>query len=407
MPSAALSRIAFAEADAEPPHASALTDASLGVTVFDTLAAAEPTWRRLEADAVFTPYQRFDWIAHWLAAQATTPQLAIIAIEQDNVPIALLPLAIERRAGCKQATIIGAEVGNSDWMMVRADAVPLLTRERLLALFVQAARAIGGIDFIALFNQPESWRGHENPLLGFAHQLGPNRLYLGALNEKRVFDRFDDKRVANFLRRKRKLAEAHGDVILKAATSVGDIELYHRTFIAQRDARFAQMGVANIFAEPRFQRFFRTAAIASLGQARPAAIFHALYAGDSIIATACGTFAGDHYSQYINATAGGEVAKFRLIGVLMHALFADVAARGGTSIDMGLGDFEYKTDWTEPLPVYDSIIPLSLAGRAVGGSILALRQLKRAIKQNPKLWALARKVRAKLGRRHAETGTAE
>ncbi len=71
----------------------------------------------------------------------------------------------------------------------------------------------------------------------------------------------------------------------------------------------------------------------------------------------CGTFGGDHYSQYINATAGGEVAKFRLIGLLMHELFADVAARGGTSIDMGLGDFDYKNDWTVPTTVYDGDHP--------------------------------------------------
>src|SRR5579871_6762813 len=37
-----------------------------GTRVLDDLAAAEPLWRRLEqAGASATPYQRFEWLAHW------------------------------------------------------------------------------------------------------------------------------------------------------------------------------------------------------------------------------------------------------------------------------------------------------------------------------------------------------
>jgi CelD/BcsL family acetyltransferase involved in cellulose biosynthesis len=174
----------------------------------------------------------------------------------------------------------------------------------------------------------------------------------------------------------------------------------HRVFLEQRGARFAQMGIANIFGEPEFVRFFREGAIASLGSERPALVFHALHAGDDIVATALGSYSGDHYTQYINATSGdAEIAKFRLIGLLMHALFTEVAARGGTSIDMGLGDFDYKADWTVATTVHDGLIPLTLRGRLAGAGILAARRLKRTIKQHDQLWDLARKLRAMLGSR--------
>ena len=44
-------------------------DIALRYDLFETLAAAEPVWRALEARDVFTPYQRFDWIAALLAAR--------------------------------------------------------------------------------------------------------------------------------------------------------------------------------------------------------------------------------------------------------------------------------------------------------------------------------------------------
>jgi CelD/BcsL family acetyltransferase involved in cellulose biosynthesis len=399
MSAAALSRPSAVPDDAGAP--AALTAAPLTLTVHETMAAAEPFWRQLERHAVLTPYQRFEWVAGWLAAAETTPRLAILAIAQGDQPVALLPLAIERRFGFRQASVIGADIGNADFMVVRPDAAALLTRDVLAGFFAEARRAVG-IDYIALFNLPESWTGVENPLLVFPHRPGPNNLYLGSLDERGTFARLDEKRLGNLARRKRKLSDAHGAVVLKAASTPEEIELYQRTFLEQRAARFAQMGIANIFAEPRFVNFFRDTAIASLGAERPAMIFHALYAGDDIVATACGTFTGGHYSQYINATAGGDVAKFRLIGLLMHELFTDVAKRGGTSIDMGLGDFDYKNDWTVPTPVYDAIVPLTLSGRLAGSGILGVRRLKRAIKQHDRLWAVVRKLRARLARQTAQ-----
>ena len=370
-------------------------DAPLSVNVFDSLEAAEPVWRELENRAALTPYQRYDWVSGWFAARGPKGRLAIFVIEAAGSPVALLPLEIGQRLGMRRATIIGTDIGNADWMILDPEAAQLLTPHRLRDLLATAARRAGGIDLISLFDQPRTWGGIENPLLAFPHQPGPNHFYLGRL-ENGSFDRFDAKRLGNLERRKRKLAELLGPVALRAAETIEEIDKVHRTFLEQRAVRFAQMGIDNIFAQPDFVRFFRETAIASLGSPRPAMIFHALHAGDTIVATACGTFCGTHYSQYINATTAGEAAKFRVVGILMHELFADCAARGATTVDMGLGDFDYKTDWTAPQEAYDGIVPLTAIGKAGGSAILAARRLKRAVKQNDRLWAGAKKLRAML-----------
>lgn len=372
-------------------------DAGLTVTVHDSFEAAKPDWLALEATGVLTPYQQYGWITAWHAARGAKGRLALVVIRAADGPVALLPLEIGRKAGLRRATIIGAEIGNSDWMILRREAAPLLTRETLLALLREAAQQAGGFDLISLYDQPQEWDGLANPLLAFPHQPGPDHFFFAARGQTPSFDRFDAKRLANFKRRQRKLAEAHGTVEFRTATTPDEIDAVHAAFLEQRGARFAQQGIANIFGQPDFVRFFRAGAIASLGTGeRPAMLFQALYAGDEIVATSFGTFCGAHYSQYINSTAAGEVAKFRLIGLLMQELFADCARRGATSIDMGLGDFDYKTDWTEPVSAYDGMIPLTAAGRLGGSAILMARRLKRMIKQHDALWSAAKKLRALL-----------
>lgn len=369
---------------------------ALTVRVFDSVEAAAPLWRRLEQSAVFTPYQSFDWVSHWLSAQPEASEVAIIVVLDGEAPVALLPLALRRTLGLRRASLIGTAIGNSDWLMMTPAMAEVLGGGRIAWLLAQVARAAGGVDILALHDQPPGWRGLANPFLALPHQKGPDHFYFGALQANGAFDRFDDKRLANLQRRRRKLAELLGPVELRMATTPEEIDRVQAAFLEQRALRFAQQGIANVFAEPHFVRFMREAAIAGLGGTPPACAFHALYAGESIVATSFGTFAAGHYSQYINATGAGEAAKFRLIGILMHELFADYARRGATSIDMGLGDFDYKTDWTMAQTAYDSVIPLSPLGRLAAPLQLGLRAARRAIKQNQQLFGLYKRLRSRL-----------
>src|SRR5262245_56021730 len=111
MPSAALQTTA-------PSTTEASAASRFKVTVYDTLATAEPVWRALEAQAVLTPYQRYDWIAGWHEARGPQGKLAITVIEMDGKSVALLPLEIGSKLGMRRATIIGADIGNSDWMIM-------------------------------------------------------------------------------------------------------------------------------------------------------------------------------------------------------------------------------------------------------------------------------------------------
>ena len=100
-----------AEADAE--------ESALRYEVFETLAGAEVVWRALEARGVFTPYQRFDWVAALLRARPLDKErLAIIVVHDGDRPVALLPLVVQSRFWMRTARIVGWDIGNGDWMGV-------------------------------------------------------------------------------------------------------------------------------------------------------------------------------------------------------------------------------------------------------------------------------------------------
>ena len=378
-----------------PPPAAIGADA-LTVTVHADLAAAEPVWRALEARGVLTPYQRFDWVRHYCdAGFEDHSTLRIVELAAHGTPFAILPLAIAPWMGAARGRVIGSDISNGDFIIMDRERAGLVT-PAVLTEALDAVRAGGtALDMVLFANWPARWQGVDNPLLALPHALAPNTFYRVDLPEAKggafIEEAFPHKRRTNIRRSLRRLTEQFGELTLLRAKTPEEVERMHAVFLDQRARRFRQMGVENVFARPPFQRLFLAAAKAELGKAQPALSFHAVVAGgDTVLATSVGTYANGHYSQYINSTTDGPASKYSLMGVLMAMLVDELRASGVTSLDMGLGDFDYKVDWTEPEPVHDSIIAVTPRGRVMARALGAGRALKRGIKQNPAAWKLAR-----------------
>jgi CelD/BcsL family acetyltransferase involved in cellulose biosynthesis len=377
-------------------------EVALGVRLYHRLADAEADWRAVEASAVMTPYQRYDWIAALLASGLEVPgHVAIAIIHDGGRPVGVLPLALERHFGFTEARLIGTSLANGDWLAATAGIAATLTPGRLTQLLCDIGAAAGGVDLIRFYNQPASWCGIDNPLLALSSMPAPNNLYFASIAGAPlpyIEHRVPAKRRSNIRRGARRLEESFGRLALRRADNAEELDRQHRAFLAQRAERFAAMGVENLFGEAEFIGFFKALATTGFGQRRPALAFHALYAGDEIVATSIGTCQGAHYSQYINSTASGPAARYSLMGVLMAELLDELVRDGLLSLDMGAGDFDYKTDWTAPQPMFHSAIALTARGRQVKPLLGTGSALKRRIKQNPRLWGFAQTARRALYR---------
>jgi CelD/BcsL family acetyltransferase involved in cellulose biosynthesis len=269
-------------------------------TVFTDIDTVEPIWRELESRAVTTPYQRFDWIAairrSGFAADSRLA-LVVFSCQRRGVPVALLPLAITRRAGLAIGAMLGADQSNADFLPHDPHAGADLDAATLrLGLGAIRARGIP-LDLVRFSSQPAAIDGIANPLLAFAHRPSANNLYWADLAGRTtpfIDHHMTHKRRSNIRRGARRLEESFGPVRLARVETAVELDRVHAAFLAQRGARFAVMGIDNVFAEESFIAFFRDLATAGFGKRRPALRFHALYAGDDIVATCCGAYAGNH-----------------------------------------------------------------------------------------------------------------
>lgn len=364
------------------------------VRTYSGMAAAAGAWRALETGSAVTPYQRYDWIKFYMDACGIAPDNIIIAMfEAEGEPFAAMPLLITHRFGLTIGALPGSDIANTDWLIVRPDMAHLLDRQVLSTAFDAVSRAVGGLDLVRLSNLPESWNGVPDPFFAFPHQPAPDPLYFGGVAADVARTRPPARRLRNVQRGRRRLEETYGPVVLKRARTAEEVQAFHAAFQVQRDGRFRKQGIRNIFAERRFVDFFARAGSASVSKKTPTLCLHALYAGKEIVAVSIGTFSGAHYSQYIHSVTEGEAARASLMSILIEDLLGELAAEGVRTFDMGLGEFRYKNDWTEPQIVYDCAIGFTATGRLAAHAFLAQRRMKRTIKHNPKLWTTAKALR--------------
>ncbi|MCP8882810.1 GNAT family N-acetyltransferase [Devosia sp. XJ19-1] len=373
---------------------------SFDIEVLDNLSAAETIWRALEREGTLSPYQRFDWLSHLLAAGADGQgQLAICVVRQDGLVRALLPLLIERKLGLGIARLLGARQANAGWMVLASGFSP--DASAMAALITQIGERLSRVDLLELDNLPQSWNGIANPLLHLPVGPAPSRLYVTDLAGAQVpyiESRVPAKKRGNLRRGRRRMEESMGAVRLVRVDDLDLLDRVHAAFLEQRRARFSEMGVENVFGSPMFRAFFREAAISAFRSPRPVMVAHALMAGEEIVATTWGTTSATHYSLYINSTSSGPASKYSLMSIMIADLMDELITSGITSFDLGLGDFDYKADWTEPQTVFDALVPLTRRGAAARAVIMARTRLKRTIKQTPILWKAAQYLRRQLFR---------
>lgn len=371
----------------------ATTDQLLSVQIHPDLAAAEPVWRALEASGGHTPYQRYDWLKAYADASFSPPgKLAIMVLTRAQTPIALLPFEIVTRFGLRIARLLGMPISNGDAPVFNPAYAHLLTPTALRRALQQLPA-----DLVTFHCVPENLGKIVNPLKLLGGSPAPDHLYINALapgDAPYIEQSLPHKRRTNIRRSQRRLEEAFGPIRLHRAATEAEVDEFLEVFIDQRGRRFVQMGVENVFASPAFRRFFRTLAVQGLGQSRPSLSLDVLYAGERIVATSIGTFGPSHYSQYINSTDYGEASRYSLMGVTLSFLVDALRADGITGLDMGLGDFDYKTDWTHREVVYDIVLPVSPLGQIAAPSLRTARSVKRKIKQTPALWRVARTARS-------------
>jgi CelD/BcsL family acetyltransferase involved in cellulose biosynthesis len=387
--SAATEYLASARAGAAQEQRQAFAKVEIYREAGSILAA----WAEIEAIAPASAYQARAFLLPWLetlgAARKIKP-LFIIAKDRQGQVLALLGLGIVRHGLFRSATFLGGRDSNFNLGLFRPDASFMAAD--LLALFRTAAEALGpeAPDVFFLKNQPFEWEETCNPLALLPHQLSPSFAYGTALEKdaQAYLASKLSKDTRKKLRKKETRLTGMGPVELIDGTHENDRQKLLDAFFVEKIARCKEQAIEADFSAPAMRAFFERLSRPA-GSDQPWLEFYGLTLGGRVIATYAGAMHHGRFSCMVNSfDADPEIAKSSPGDLLLMKLLARLCERGVGSFDLGIGEARYKETYCDTtIPLFDVVLGFGVKGHILATYYALASRGKRAIKQNPQVFA--------------------
>ncbi len=367
------------------------------VEVIEDMAAAEPHWRALEAaGSLATPYQRYDFLKLWqhhIGAPSGVKPCIVVAFNAMGAPLVLLPFGRRTIAGLKVVEFLGGKHANFNMGLWRPEAAACAEADDLHCMLGALA---GHADLVKLVNQPLAWQGTTNPLALLPQQRSANYGFSGALiaDYDRLLRARTNSAARKKMRKKQHALASYGTVRFEQLREPDAVRRVLDAFFKQKSARMRALGIADVFAAPHVRRFIEAAATETIPGGEPPIELYALTVGDIVVATMGGIVGGGRFCGMFNSIIkdryAAESPGEQLLALLVH----HCCARGLDTFDLGIGQAHYKSLFcNDAEPLFDTYLPLNARGRMLAFGFSATAAVKRAIKQHPALWSVARTFR--------------
>jgi CelD/BcsL family acetyltransferase involved in cellulose biosynthesis len=382
-------------AHSQPIRAEAVVTSQIArVDVYDSLDDAQAAWQELEtADALMTPYQRFEWVALWhrhVTGVAGMTPLIVVGRNSAGTPLFLLPL-MRRQAGMTTiAGFFGGRHANLNTGIWRPEIAAAISAEELHAILSRVA-AEHGVDLYKLTAQPDQLNPTaRNPMALLRKQPAPDDVYVvvfdGRPGPEALKACLTGTMRGRLRTKERKLQALPGYRFFRAETA-SDIDRVFDAFIAQKAAHLTGQGIANVFDDDEAVGFLRSACHQPLASGRPVIELFALEGGDEVIAVLGGVNDGRRMSCMFNSYTNGEASRWSPGLILLTNLVSYCADQKLACLDLGAGYSFYKTIFCKDFEhVFDTIIGCTPLGHVTAAALRFVRNAKRQFKSNPELW---------------------
>lgn len=389
-------------ATSNPPRGgTAAVAAFTHVEVYDTPDPILDAWAELEAGTPCSTYQTRAWLLPWvetLGRRAGLTPCYVVARGPFGRVVAILFLGLYRRGPVKVATWLGGKDSNFNMPLLRA--AQAWSERDVKRLLGEAAAKLASRkpDVFVLMNQPLAWHGQSNPFAFLPHQTSPSAAYGTALTsdvEKLLRTKLSGE-TRKKLRKKEARLSALGPVTHRIVGSAEDQRATLDAFLAQKVQRFRSLGIPSEFETPEMREFISKAS-PPYGDGIE---IHALCIGERIVAVNGGkAHAGQWNGMFNSFEMDEEFAKSSPGELLMMRIITKACKDGLTFFDLGVGEARYKAAIAdEKIALCDAIVPASLKGYLYARALSSRQAIKRMIKQNARLFALAKRLRAALNR---------
>ena len=342
--------------------------------------------------------QSFNWVEGF--ATHGPHEIVVVEVVLDDRPVVAFPLEVVRATGLVTARFVGGPHACANFPAVDPKLAPALRGQDLRRALVDAfGNHSCAVDLIRLDRQLTELDGIDNPLVSTRSPVSPN-IALEMRTDmpfETVLERVNRKRkLRKYRYQARKFEDAGGYEIHVPQTQEDVIETLD-FFYAQKALRFAAAGVDDTFAKDGASDALKSCFIAGLQSERHAGRLHALKVAGKIRAVSGTITDRGHQTLHFSAYAVDDIAPIGPGDFLNHSLVQSACESSVTVFDFGVGDETYKRSWCD-IEVHhrDTMISLTLKGRAAETIVSIRRRAVSSIKRNERLWSLAKDLRARL-----------
>lgn len=347
----------------------------------------------IPSDTLFSGYQHPAFLKSWIANSPHEPVFLVFRPKASG-PV-VLPLE-RTRSGV--LAYPGERHANGNFPIGRASDLAALAMAGEAAILHTLRSVQLDASAIILERQLPALDDIANPFVFGHSSTSPNPALSLSLDGgfDEVLKRHSAKRRRKRFRgQERRLADAGGYRYVPRAEPDAVANMLGR-FFALKSARFAEAGIADVFADDHVKAFYQS--IFERGAATEPATHELKYlevGGDPIAIVGCTVHGGRLTVEFGTFDeAWGELGPGDM---LFFMAIREAAERGLQIFDFGIGDEFYKRGWCEIETWHrDTVIPLTLKGQALGAGKAIRNRIVRSVKNNKAIWPTVKKLRRRL-----------
>lgn len=382
-----------APAMAIPTEPTANGPSMLDCTIHKLDFTSFAAYSRFCATAACGPHQSPAFLESWRHGVAA--EMIFAEIRQGAETIMMVPLEIVPSPVARTACFPGSTHANGNFAPLRpaggaagADILACLRRT------LQDERP--DIDMLALERMAPEMAGMANPLTPLASGASPNVALSLRLDGgfDAVLERSSGKRKRKKYRSQLRKFEAAGGWRIIRARTAEEVERLLSAFLEMKAERFARMGIPNVFAEPGCDAFLRALYCEALDRPEPPFWLIGLEVGGVLRSVVGSSTLPQRIICDVSAIADDELTAASPGDFLFFEMIRDACERGKAVFDFSVGDEYYKRLWCDTETWQsDLFLPLTTRGVAVATVSRSIAAMKRAVKSNPFLWSVAKRLR--------------
>jgi len=362
------------------------------ITIYSSLAEAEPVWRQAVDDCACYVFQTFEWNAVWKDTIGSTERVreCIVRVAAaDGRTLLLLPLGIYDHHHFTSLQFLGGGLTDYNAPLIDRAFAANVSPSGFARLWRGIVDVMPRVDLVCLVRMPQTIEETPNPLLNLPEVKRAGMGYAGTLAAS--FADFTAARSKEFFRENRKkwrqLAK-RGAAEVRIADDAGERDEIVRIATKQKSQWLTQHGLPNKFNQPQAGEFYErlTGTPFQAGSIMAAS----LRVDDCVTATMWGAIFRNRYyvllSSYDQAWSQYSVGR-----LLMESAVQWCIGRQDLKVfDLTVGHEGYKLHWCDhQLPLHQYLQARTLKGAVVA----AYRRGRAQLADNDRVRDFVRHVR--------------